>query len=62
VESAIGVTFERGDVALWHKPTAEDVRFAEIDGLAPCCTAYSVRCTVNTTISEDVYVRPWDER
>ncbi len=62
VESAIGVTFERGDVALWHEPTAENVRFAERDGLAPCCTAYSVRFTVDTTIFEDVYVRPWDER
>jgi hypothetical protein len=62
VESAIGVTFERGDVALWHEPTAEDVRFAERDGLAPCCTAYSVRFAVNATIENDVYLRPWDER
>jgi len=62
VESAIGVTFERGDVALWHEPTAEDVRFAERDGLAPCCTAYSVRFAVNAAIENDVYLRPWAGR
>lgn len=62
VQSAMGVAFERGDVVLWHEPTAEDVRFAERDGLAACCTAYSVRFTVDTTIENDVDVRPWAER
>jgi hypothetical protein len=61
VESAMGVAFEHGDVVLWHEPTAEDIRFAERDGLPPCCTAYSVRFTVDTAI-EDVDVRPWAER
>lgn len=51
-----GVAFERGDVILWHEPTADDIRFAEEDGLPPHRTAYSIRNGVDTAFN--VYVRP----
>jgi len=55
-----GTAFERGDVILWHEPTAIDIRLAEEDGLPPHRTAYSIRNGVDTAF--DVYVRPMAER
>lgn len=60
VRTKLGVAFERGDLILWHEPTAEDIRFAEKDGLPAHRTAYSIRNGIDTAFDTDV--RPMAER